>query len=104
MANRPASPNPSEIVTEDLHKAFGQNRVLHGIDLAIARGDGAAIVGGSGCGKTVLLNLILGQLAPDRGRVLVANHKLPDAPLCDVATLGDDIDRVHQHLGGGVPA
>jgi phospholipid/cholesterol/gamma-HCH transport system ATP-binding protein len=43
--------------------------------------------------------LILGQLAPDRGRVRVANHELPGAPLCDVATLGDDIDRVHQHWG-----
>ena len=39
---------------------------------------------GSGCGKTVLLNHILGQLTLDSGRVLVANHDEPVAPIRDV--------------------
>jgi phospholipid/cholesterol/gamma-HCH transport system ATP-binding protein len=55
-------------------------------------------VGGSGCGKTVLLDHIIGQLLPDRGRVLVANHELDGAPLTDLAAIDDeemDLIRVH---------
>ena len=37
-------------------------------------------------GKTVLVNHVLGQLEPDAGRVLVARHDLPGAPLADLAS------------------
>ncbi len=89
-----------EIRVDGLHKAFDGNRVLAGVDLAIRRGDVLAIVGGSGCGKTVLINHILGQLAPDRGRVLVTDHSLPNRPLVDLAAIdADQLDRIHMHWG-----
>lgn len=88
-----------EISCQDLHKSFGSHQVLKGVSLEIERGEMIAIVGGSGCGKTVLLNMILGQLAFEQGRILVANHALPGAPLVDVSTLGHDIDELHQHWG-----
>jgi len=89
-----------EIRVEGLHKNFDEHRVLCGIDLEIQRGDVVAIVGGSGCGKTVLLNHILGLLTPDAGRVRVADHERPGAPLVDLATLDDmDLDRIHTHWG-----
>ncbi|MDH5748472.1 MAG: ATP-binding cassette domain-containing protein [Rhodospirillales bacterium] len=89
-----------EIRIEGLHKAFGDHRVLRGIDLTIYRGDIIAIVGGSGCGKTVLLNHILGQVSPDAGRVLVTNHELPEKPLIDLTRLSsDELDQVCQHWG-----
>lgn len=89
-----------EIRIEGLHKAFGGNPVLRGIDLTVQRGDCLAIVGGSGCGKTVLLNHILGQLRPDAGRVCVADHSLPDAPLRDLAGLDEsERDRIRVHWG-----
>ncbi|MCC7017008.1 MAG: ATP-binding cassette domain-containing protein [Rhodospirillales bacterium] len=89
-----------EIRIENLHKAFDDNRVLRGIDLEIREGEMVAIVGGSGCGKTVLVNHVLGQLTPDRGRVLVADHSETTAKLKDIAILDDSaLLDVHTHWG-----
>jgi phospholipid/cholesterol/gamma-HCH transport system ATP-binding protein len=93
-------PGETEVLIEDLHKAFAGNVVLSGIDLVIRRGEVVAVVGGSGCGKTVLINHVLGQLVPDRGRVLVARHDLPGAPLADLQMLdAHELDLVHTHWG-----
>ena len=89
-----------EIRIEGLSKAFDGRVVLDDIDLEIARRDIVAVVGGSGCGKTVLLNHVLGLLAPDSGRVLVADHARPGAPMVDVAGLGEqERDDIHNHWG-----
>jgi len=48
---------------------FGRQRVLRDIDLTIPRGQTVAIIGESGCGKTVLLKTIIGLLRPTRGEV-----------------------------------
>ncbi len=50
-------------------KSFGDNRVLHGVDLEVARGDRLAIVGPNGIGKSTLLNVMMGQVAADAGTV-----------------------------------
>lgn len=87
-----------EIVIEDLHKAFDGRPVLRGVGLTIKRGEVVAIVGGSGCGKTVLLQHIFGHHQPDSGRVLVADHETPGSPLRDLATLDEDaMDRIRVH-------
>lgn len=89
-----------EVRIEGLHKAFGTHKVLRGIDLDIRQGEMVAFVGGSGCGKTVLLKHILGQMQPDQGRARVADHDLDGAPLVDLAELdGDALDRLHTHWG-----
>jgi phospholipid/cholesterol/gamma-HCH transport system ATP-binding protein len=49
---------------------FGSTRILHAIDLDVPRGQTLGIIGESGCGKTVLLKLIVGLLRPSVGRVL----------------------------------
>jgi phospholipid/cholesterol/gamma-HCH transport system ATP-binding protein len=87
-----------EIVIEGLHKAFDGRSVLKGVDLTVCRGEIVAIVGGSGCGKTVLLQHIFGHHQPDSGRVLVADHESPGSPLRDLATLDEDaMDRIRVH-------
>src|SRR6185437_6500410 len=48
---------------------FGPQAVLRGIDLAIGRRQTVAVIGESGCGKTVLLKLIVGLLKPSQGEV-----------------------------------
>ncbi len=94
MANVPSI----EIRVEALHKSFGEHAVLRGIDLEVSSGDLLAVVGGSGCGKTVLLKHILRQLSPDRGRVLVADHERDNAPLVDLADLSDEeMDELRLH-------
>jgi len=87
-----------EIQVEDLHKAFGSNQVLRGIDLLVRRGEMVAIVGASGGGKTVLLKHLIGRLRPDRGCVRVADHESKDSPLVDLATLSEsEMDRLRRH-------
>jgi len=52
-----------------LSKAFGDKRVLDGIDLNVAAGTSMVVIGASGSGKSVLLKCILGLIAPDAGSI-----------------------------------
>ena len=59
------------IELKDVHKAFGANRVLRGVNLTITGGQSMVIIGGSGTGKSVLLKCILGLVHPDAGQILL---------------------------------
>jgi len=59
------------IELKDIHKSFGENHVLRGVNLRVKKGESLVIIGGSGSGKTVLLKHIIGLLKPDRGKVIV---------------------------------
>ena len=54
---------------EDVHKAYGDKRLVQGFSTTVLRGDKIGLVGPNGAGKTTLLKLILGELQPDRGTV-----------------------------------
>jgi len=56
----------------------GTRVIFDGLNLTIARGKVTAIMGGSGAGKTTVLNLIGGRLRPDSGEVLVNGLSVPD--------------------------
>jgi phospholipid/cholesterol/gamma-HCH transport system ATP-binding protein len=56
---------------ENVHKAFGSNQVLRGMDLHIPRGSSMVIIGGSGTGKSVGLKCILGLIQHDQGKIFV---------------------------------
>jgi ABC-type polar amino acid transport system ATPase subunit len=53
-----------------IHKAFGDNVVLAGVDLAVARGEVIVIAGPSGSGKSTMLRCVNGLEIPDRGEIL----------------------------------
>ncbi len=59
------------IEINNLHKSFGSNKVLNGINLNIEKGETLVIIGRSGCGKSVLIKHIVGLLSPDSGYVKV---------------------------------
>ena len=59
------------IELSSVHKAFGANRVLRGVDLSLPKGQSMVIIGGSGTGKSVLLKCVLGLVRPDAGTITV---------------------------------
>ncbi|MGD8252004.1 MAG: ATP-binding cassette domain-containing protein [Desulfobacterales bacterium] len=56
---------------EDVHKAFGDHKVLQGVDLDIYKGEITTIIGKSGGGKSVLLKHVIGLMSPDSGSIRV---------------------------------
>ena len=55
----------------DVHKRFGEQVVLDGVDFAVREGETVALLGPSGTGKSVLLKHIIGLIRPDSGKVIV---------------------------------
>ena len=60
-----------KIELKGVTKSFGNNHVLNGVDLSIAKSESLVIIGGSGTGKSVLLKCILGLIRPDAGTIEV---------------------------------
>ena len=82
------------IELKDVHKAFGSNKVLAGVDLKVERGTSTVIIGGSGTGKSVSLKCILGLIRPDRGQILLDGTDIIGKP-------SDFLDRFGMLFQGG---
>lgn len=65
---------------EDVHKAFGDHKVLKGVDLDIYKGQITTIIGKSGGGKSVLLKHVIGLMSPDSGSIRVEGIDLRQLP------------------------
>lgn len=63
------------IKVENIHKKFGKNEVLKGIDLEIPEQGIFAILGPNGSGKTTLIKSVLGMVVPDKGKVFIAGEE-----------------------------
>ncbi len=88
-----ATPGPAPAIRiEGLHKRFGSQPVLRGVDLEIAPGELMVIIGRSGGGKSVLLRHLLGLVRPDAGRILMDGRDL-------TALRGRELDRVRERFG-----
>nr|WP_321233276.1 ABC transporter ATP-binding protein [uncultured Psychroserpens sp.] len=61
---------------EGLHKKFGKNHVLSGLDLTINEGGIFAVLGPNGSGKTTLIKSILGMVIPDKGDISVLGKNI----------------------------
>ncbi|MFE4547120.1 amino acid ABC transporter ATP-binding protein [Streptomyces sp. NPDC056785] len=80
-----------EIQVKDLHKSFGDNEVLRGIDLEIGSGEVVCVIGPSGSGKSTLLRCVNLLEEPSRGRVVVGGTEVTDPDV--------DIDAVRRRIG-----
>jgi len=69
-SDRPNLNDPPLLDVCHLHVAFGRQQVLRDINLRVPRGQTLAIIGESGCGKTVLLKTIIDLIRPTSGEVL----------------------------------
>ena len=60
----------------NLHKSYGEQTILAGVELSVARGEFLSIMGESGSGKSTLLSILAGNLRPDAGCVMLDGHDL----------------------------
>ncbi|WP_374264315.1 ABC transporter ATP-binding protein [Zoogloea sp.] len=71
-----------------LHTYYGASHILHGIDFHIRQGEGIALMGRNGMGKTTLIKSLLGIVRPRHGRVLVRGDDFTRAPTYRTAQRG----------------
>ncbi|HET8601214.1 MAG TPA: amino acid ABC transporter ATP-binding protein [Segeticoccus sp.] len=85
-----ASQTPVVAIT-GLHKSFGSNHVLRGIDFTVTQGEVVCVIGPSGSGKSTLLRCINLLERPDEGAVVIQGEDITD-PDCD-------LDAARRHIG-----
>lgn len=66
------------IEIKGLHKAFGDNQILRGIDLTINKGENVVVLGKSGSGKSVLVKCIVGLIEIDEGSITVLDSNIEE--------------------------
>jgi polar amino acid transport system ATP-binding protein len=76
---------------ENLHKSFGRNDVLRGIDLGVDEHEVVCMIGASGSGKSTLLRCINLLESLDAGRIVVAGD--------EISAHGVDVNRVRREIG-----
>jgi phospholipid/cholesterol/gamma-HCH transport system ATP-binding protein len=77
MTDPTQAPEPV-VEIKDVTFRYGSRVIVDKLSLTIPRGKVVAIMGGSGCGKTTLLNLIGGRIKPDAGTLIVDGQSVPD--------------------------
>jgi phospholipid/cholesterol/gamma-HCH transport system ATP-binding protein len=80
------------VVLRGLHKSFGTQVVLNGIDLTVKSGETLAMLGRSGTGKSVLLKLIIGLQQPDSGSIGVHGQEITGLPI-------DEMNEIRKKMG-----
>jgi phospholipid/cholesterol/gamma-HCH transport system ATP-binding protein len=81
------STNPDAIEFVDVHKSFGRNHVLRGLNMALPEDQISMIIGPSGTGKSVCIKHIVGLLYPDEGDVIVHGQSIPSLRDADLFEL-----------------
>ena len=70
----------ADVSLRNVVKSYGNNEVIHGVDLAIGSGEFVVFVGPSGCGKSTLLRMIAGLEAISGGEIAIAGTVVNDLP------------------------
>jgi polar amino acid transport system ATP-binding protein len=91
MTTPATDPNAAAIDIQELHKSFGSNEVLKGIDFHVDNGQVVCVVGPSGSGKSTLLRCVNMLEEPTSGKILVEGIDITDPDI--------DIDEVRSRIG-----
>jgi len=84
------------IILDNVHKSFGPKQVLSGVSLEIPDGETLVIIGRSGTGKSVLLKMIVGLLAPDKGTITIDDRRVDTMSERDLYELRREFGYVFQ--------
>ncbi len=84
------------IELKDLHKSFGQNQILKGVDLKVNRSEVVVIIGPSGSGKSTLLRCVNYLEVPTSGTVTIDGEII--TPKVDINTIRAEVGMVFQHF------
>lgn len=77
MAQAERAANSTPIISvKGIHKSFGQNAVLKGIDLAVYPGEVVSLIGGNGAGKSTLMKIIMGIYQHDKGTIEINGEEV----------------------------
>jgi len=80
------------IQIKELWKSFGNNQVLRGLNLHVQRGETMIVMGRSGCGKSVLLKLIVGLMKHDAGKIWINGEEITKLK-------EKELDKVRKNIG-----
>ena len=80
----------------DVHLSFDDRKILDGLSFIVNRGEAKIILGGSGGGKSTAINLVLGLLKPDSGRILVDGEDITDYNEAEMMSVRKKIGMVFQ--------
>jgi phospholipid/cholesterol/gamma-HCH transport system ATP-binding protein len=78
-------------------KRFGKQVVLNGVDFEVREGETVALMGASGCGKSVLLKHIIGLIHPDQGTIIVDGKRVAELKRQALSELRSRIGYVFQN-------
>ena len=85
------------VEVRDLHKSFGRQKVLDGIDFSARHGETLAVLGRSGTGKSVLLRIIIGLQQPDSGSVRIHSQDIAGLALDQMGEIRKKMGFLFQH-------
>ena len=88
--------NSVMIELKDLHKSFGDNQILKGVDLKVNRSEVVVIIGPSGSGKSTLLRCVNYLEIPTSGTVTIDGETI--TPEVNINTIRAEVGMVFQHF------
>ncbi len=80
----------------DVYLAFDDQVILDGVNFSVRRGETKIVLGGSGSGKSTIINLILGLIKPDGGEILIDGENITDFDDQDLMAVRKKIGMVFQ--------
>ncbi|HNR68220.1 MAG TPA: ABC transporter ATP-binding protein [bacterium] len=85
-----------KILLREVYKEFGSTKVLQGLNLAIRAGETLVVMGRSGCGKSVMLKILLGLILPDSGEIVIDDQEITQLSEKDLVPIRQKIGMLFQ--------